>query len=88
MIQEIEYQNSILCSGFGAAWNSKTQSDINPTKNVYRATIKHSIKDPFSHLVFDIPLQVFIIRSKFKIRFSTVCQNNRHEKNVTIIFFK
>ena len=68
MIQEIEYQNSILCSGFGAAWNSKTQSDINPTKNVYRATIKHSIKDPFSHLVFDIPLQVFIIRSKFKIQ--------------------
>ena len=23
MIQEAEHQNSILCSGFGAAWNSK-----------------------------------------------------------------
>ena len=22
MIQEVEYQNSILCSGFGVAWNS------------------------------------------------------------------
>ena len=22
MIQEVEYQNSILCSGFDAAWNS------------------------------------------------------------------
>ena len=22
IIQEVEYQNSILCSGFGATWNS------------------------------------------------------------------
>ena len=22
MIQEVEYQNSILCSGFGRSWNS------------------------------------------------------------------
>ena len=54
MIQEVEYQNSILCSGFGPAWNSKIKSNINPTKYVYRATIKHSINDPFSYLVFDI----------------------------------
>ena len=64
MIQEVEYQNSIFCSGFGAGGNSKIKSNINPTKYVYRATIKHSTNDPFSHLVFDIPLQGFIIRSK------------------------
>ena len=64
IIQEIEYQNSILCSGFGVAWNSTIYSNINPTKYVYRTTIKHSINDPRSHLVFDISLQVFIIRTK------------------------
>ena len=47
MIQEVEYQNSIFCSGFGAGGNSKIKSNINPTKYVYRATIKHSINDPF-----------------------------------------
>ena len=37
MIQEVEYQNS--SSGFGAAWNGTIQSNINPTKYVYRTII-------------------------------------------------
>ena len=38
MIQEAEYQNSILCSVFAAAWNRTILSNINPTGNVYRTT--------------------------------------------------
>ena len=65
MIQEVEYVNSILRSELGAAWNNSTvKNNINPTKFVHRATIKHLMNDPNSHIVFDIPAQVFIIRSK------------------------